>query len=295
MKNIFILISASALLLSGCYETTFSVPQDTDLDPTSLQLDITVVGTTDDDVIPTDFVGAIEDQTIALKSSNEFELENISVSGTYTGHVHSVLSDDISITNSLSTDNKILVTSTNQYGVANNDYMNLYYGSKDITIVAETSNYAEIEVSKVIKDLTFEFIITGTYADQVESMSATLSGVAQQWELVSNAPSGVSSAIDLPFDTYFSQNNYSSVRLLGIDPSESQIVTATVSFNNDITPAQIVTFDISDKLTDFNDDKSAIHDAITLTIDTSVSNSGSINPWEGETESDEIYGAEQMQ
>lgn len=215
--------------------------------------------------------------------------------------VYNKLTDDITITDDFLSSEKITVSSSYRYGVASNSGQNIYYGVTSLDLSEEKSLYeCSVDVYKVIKDQSFNINLYGGDVNGVDTIYATLSGIAQSWNLTNNCPEGDASTIELPISSSdYSSDNYSQVRLLGIDTLQRQYAIITVRYKDDEFDEQIEMFDITSQMEGFNDDKAAESEMITFSIEIPVSDSvdgeGSINGWEGEYEGDSYEGEEIME
>lgn len=144
--------------------------------------------------------------------------------------------------------------------------------------------YADFKVETItammaqqLRQLSFELDITGGDSDALQSVTATLTGVANGMDFKANTYSGTGLTVT-PVLTRESNKLKGSVRLIGLT-TEEQLLTLDILYSTGKTQ-QIVT-DISSQLSNFNYEK---HKIITLTSDMEITNQAgfeaTINKWE---------------
>lgn len=253
--------SASAELITFSIE----IPESEPIADTYLQIEVTSE-LTEDDIVPTDFTGIIENNEYSFVNNIEFLLNDITSDKSVKFYVYSDMGDNLTFKNNLATDGTIVATSTSDYGVAGNLSQHLFYGSSDVDIICGNNNVTDVYGQRMTKELVFMLNVTGELMYDVKSVTTTMSGVGQSWDLVSNCPYGASSTINIPLNDYYFGSASCSIKLLGVDTTEKQLVTVTITYNDNSFQTEI--FDVTDKLSTFNDRDYIYHDAIELNFQT---------------------------
>ena len=134
-----------------------------------------------------------------------------------------------------------------------------------------------------VRRLSFELDITGGNPTGLQSVTASLTGVANTMNFDTNTYSGTGLKV-VPVLTIDGSKIKGEVRLIGLT-TEAQVLTLDIIYTTGKTQ-QIVT-DVSNQLANFNADK---HIAITLTNNMEITNKAgfeaTINKWDAKTEKD---------
>lgn len=145
----------------------------------------------------------------------------------------------------------------------------VYAGFKEETITAT--------MVQQVHQLAFELTITGGDPAALQSVTASLTGVANSMDFKTNTYRGAGLEV-APVLARDANKLKGAVRLIGLT-TEPQILTLNITYTTGKTQ-QIIT-DISDKLSGFNQDK---HKVLTLTTDMEITNqagfTATITPWE---------------
>ncbi|MFV0330196.1 MAG: FimB/Mfa2 family fimbrial subunit [Dysgonomonas sp.] len=165
----------------------------------------------------------------------------------------------------------------------------LFYSSLDVVYENDKENNITAVMQQQIRLLNIEMTITDGDVSNIESITASLSGVANTMDLKANNYSGTGLKV-IPVFTQTGSKFKSSVRLIGLT-SAPQELTLDVTYK-DGNYQQIVS-DVSSSLSNFGKDK---YIPLTLKGDakifTSVKMEMQINAWEIQ---DEINGKPEIQ
>lgn len=159
-----------------------------------------------------------------------------------------------------------------------------YFGYQDIVVTKDAVITSTVEINQISRDLHFSLTLTGSAIQRIVGISATLSGVAQQWSCIDDVPYGTPYTIE-PTLTQITTGDVSilsgSLRLLGIHPTETQQLEITLTYEDNNPTTHVVVSDISSLLSTFNDDKST---PLTLIGDVETPSAtvqdGTITNWE---------------
>jgi len=146
---------------------------------------------------------------------------------------------------------------------------------------AEYSDFKEETITanmvQQVRQLSFEMDITGGDPAALQSVTATLTGVANGMDFKANTYSGTGLTVT-PEMTIEGNKLKGSVRLIGLT-SEEQVLTLDIIYTTGKT--QQIISNISNRLSNFNYDK---YKTITLTSDMQITNEAgfeaTIEPWE---------------
>lgn len=169
----------------------------------------------------------------------------------------------------------------------------IYFGTETIEISEDATVVVGYDTSTLGRDLIFQLTLDGDAESRLVSFTAKLNGVAQQWDCLNDTPYGSSASV-LPTLTKSSGVALSSVsrssgdsyylegaiHLLGVSTSDSQILTIELGYEDEHPTTHIYEKDVTDMLSDFNNDKSSsmILSSIVETP-TQLNPEGSIGDW----------------
>lgn len=207
--------------------------------------------------------------------------------GEYTIYVYSNHSE-MSIDHDIDTSGEGTIISSKvvDAGMVESLTEDLYFGTQTITVLADQVISSEINLNQVTRDISFNLQITEGDPERIVGVTATLSGIAGQWECVEDIPFGDAVTIALEFTQGESlskadvANDYltGSIKVLGINGTE-QILTIELTYSDG--KSQKIVSDISAQLADANSNKSI---AITLSgdINTPIESEqeGTITNWD---------------
>lgn len=132
-------------------------------------------------------------------------------------------------------------------------------------------------MTQQVRQLSFELHVTGGTADNLQSVTASLTGVANAMDFMTDTYSGTGLNV-IPVLTTEGDKLTGSVRLIGIT-TEAQILTLDIIYTDG--KQQTIVSDISDKLAAFNSDK---HRTMTLSAIMEITNQAgfeaTINEWQ---------------
>lgn len=221
---------------------------------------------------PANYNVVISDQTLNYTETANL-LPELEV-GTYSIYVHNS-PENIAVTGTIAT-----VTTTANKVEAQPGWLftsiteAVYADFKEETITAT--------MLQQVRQLSFELDIIGGDPAALQSVTASLTGVANGMDFKANTYTGTGLSVT-PVLTRGGSKLKGSVRLIGLTP-ETQILTLDITYTTGKTQ-QIIT-DISNQLSNFNEDK---HKAITLTTNMEITNQAgfeaTINPWKAKESS----------
>lgn len=199
--------------------------------------------------IPSAYTVIINNQSLACKTVTNTlpELD----AGTYPLAVYNpvdrITLDEISATAAVATSGNIVDA---QPGY-------LFYSALDIEFENDKEKAVTVVMQQQVRLLNIELTITGGDIDNIESVTASLSGVANGMDMKTDTYSGTGLKV-IPVFRLDGNKLVSSVRLIGLT-AESQKLTLDITYRNG-TRQQIVS-DVSSMLAGFNHDK---HKPLTL-------------------------------
>ncbi len=145
-------------------------------------------------------------------------------------------------------------------GVADDQAGIMLFDSHNLTIKSNTTATLQFDIKPIVRPLIFDIQIEKGDASRISTIDATLTGIASQWECISDTPMGapvlIKPTIELgaPETRAVDDGRYSCIAyLLGVIGDE-QILTLNITFNDGLT--QEVKVDVSSVLSSFNGDKS---------------------------------------
>ncbi|MDR1091754.1 MAG: FimB/Mfa2 family fimbrial subunit [Prevotella sp.] len=167
----------------------------------------------------------------------------------------------------------------------------LFYSELDIEFENDKEKTVTAVMQQQVRRLNIELTVTDGNIGNIESITASLSGVANTINLKDGTYSGTAQKVE-PVFTKSGNKLIASVRLIGLT-AEVQNLTLDISYAAG-SPQQITT-DMSSYLTDFGTDK---HIPVTLSGNISISKSGitfnsEISGWESQGQIDGIDANEQ--
>ncbi|GAA6253691.1 hypothetical protein F050043D4_47260 [Bacteroides thetaiotaomicron] len=143
----------------------------------------------------------------------------------------------------------------------------LFSASDEVEIKKDTHHEFTATMIQQVRQLNIELTVTDGDINSIESITASLSGVANAMNLKDGTYSGTGLKV-APVFTKSGNKLIASVRLIGIT-SEAQNLTLDINYTSGLP--QQVTSDVSSKLTGFGTDK---HIPLTLTGNISITSSG---------------------
>lgn len=293
MKKITTILATVALLTS-CYKAEFYTTDHPDQGEVSLDVEIP---TTSDG---TDYTGTMtlvfDGVEYNITPGESFDLPDLLDPGTYTYYIYSDHTEDDDATATVTYDQSagtlIASVTTDSEGNVDPNPNEIYFSAETLEVSKDSAEVLSSETSVLGRDLEFELALDGDAASRLESFSAMLNGVAQQWDCISDTPYGTSASVlsSLSITTTTSSNVSRSgsdtyylkgtIHLLGIVTDDTQTLILELGYEGDHPDTHTYTSDVSDTLSDFNDDKSS---AMTLTntveTPTATNPSGSIGEW----------------
>lgn len=153
----------------------------------------------------------------------------------------------------------------------------LFTYTEELTLMAGEERTVTARMKQQVRLLFFELNITNGNPESLQSVTASLSGVANGMNVKTNTYMGAGLKV-IPQLTREDNKMEGAVRLIGLT-SEGQQLTLDITYTSGRIQ-QIIT-DISTGLTGFNDNK---HNKMTLTVDMEITrqvgSEATINKWE---------------
>jgi len=242
MKNIQIITVLSVLLLSSCARVDVYDTDHPNHGKITLTTDWSEIG--QDITIPQNYVVQVGNYS-ATVSGNTNTIDNLFLPNIYNTYIYNV-ADKITVSETTAT-----------VAVSNNiaDPMPEWFFSSvlSLTIEQDKKHHFTAIMQQQVRELNFVIETTGGTPDRIESITATLSGVASSLDFADNTHSDAVSVVPT-FEKQEDGKWLATVRLLGITGNEQKL-SLTIAFA-DNSPATINTeVDIHTELGDFNADK----------------------------------------
>ncbi len=273
MKRVLIIIIASVIVAS-CYKSYLS-------NTTHPDMGLVVINKIlpDDATLPEEGFTIILNGEVYDANSTTTTIDTVFEPGVYTAYIYSNNTEmDIDHDIDGVGDETVISSKVVTNGIVESLTEDLYFGTETITIYADHIVYSDVILSQVTRDIIFNLHITEGDLDNIKSVTATLGGIAGQWECVGDVPLGDAVKISPTFTQGESLvkaevvNDYltSSIKVLGITGADQEF-TLTITYDDDTF--QTITSDLSDKLSDANSNKPT---PIVLTGDVQTPVAGSI-------------------
>ncbi|MDR1201044.1 MAG: FimB/Mfa2 family fimbrial subunit [Tannerellaceae bacterium] len=184
-----------------------------------------------------------------------------------------------------------LATITNTSGIVEPIPCWFFSASDEVEIKKDTRHEFTVVMQQQVRQLNIELTVTDGDIDNIISVEASLSGVAN----VMNLKNGTYSGTALKVEPAFTKNGnklIASVRLIGLT-AEAQNLILDISYATG--SPQTLTTDVSGYLTNFGTNK---HIPVTLSGNISISKSGvtfnsEISGWESQGQIDDVDANEQ--
>lgn len=165
----------------------------------------------------------------------------------------------------------------------------LYFGTATFTLQADTDYSIAASLYAVTRDLNITIKLDGDSDYLLESVTATLSGVASEWDCINDVPYAGSTAV-VDFDIEYDDDDYyyleSSTKLLGIYGNE-QTLTIEMNYEGGNPATHTVTSDLSGDLAAFNTNKKEpCNLGTTYDVPNESATGGVITGWNPEDEGD---------
>ncbi len=300
MKRIFIILAATALM-TGCFKSELT--NTTHPDEGKVEVEVTLPtpdpesgeSTDPDATTPTSYTVVLNGVEVPVSEDGTVELPETLTPGTYTLYVYSN-TDEMEVENNITESGEGTITSSKivDAGIVESLTEDLYFGTQTITVLADEVVASEVVLNQVTRTIKFNLNLTEGNLDDIVAVTASMGGVAGQWECVEDIPVGDIVTIAPDFEqgeslTKAAANDYltSSIKVLGIN-GDDQTLNLELTFTNGNT--QTITSDVSDQLAGSNDTKSTpITLSGSLKVNTEFGATGTITDWvvyEGEYDFD---------
>ncbi|MDR0983206.1 MAG: hypothetical protein LBM07_08230 [Culturomica sp.] len=238
IKNI-IIIAAVMTSLFSCSHFPFDELHDTN-HPNGAVVTLKADWSGYDGVIPEVLNTEIANNLFTFSSTSEAVFNQILPEARYTIPVYNT-ADNISVTGTTA-------NAVNPTGVG------MFFTSVKDVLLEKDKNYNLIfPMAQKVRTLTLEIRFKGNLADNVASISATLSGVASALNFSTDEHAGAFN-VELPFVEGEEDTWSVTLNLLGMTGNQ-QILSGNIVFDNNIVSDVPLNSDLSEYLKDFNTDK----------------------------------------
>lgn len=254
MRRVFIILAA--VIVSSCYKSFLTNTNHPDHGKVVINK-----------ILPDDAELPAEGFTIILNgvtydtSSTTTTIDTVFEPGVYIAYIYSNNTEmDIDHDIDGVGEETIISSKTITNGIVESLTEDLYFGTETITIYADHIVYSDVILNQVTRDIIFNLQITEGDPDRIKSVTATLGGIAGQWECVEDVPYGDAVKIcptftqGEPIAKAEVVNDYltSTIKVLGITGADQEFV---LTINYDDGTTQDIISDLSEKLVDANIDK----------------------------------------
>lgn len=264
MKRVHLIIVVVAMLV-GCYKSDLT--NTTHPDEGSLVVDIVVPTvdpdsdeTTDPDATsPESFTIIIDGDEVPVDEDGLTIIPDLEP-GEYIIYAYSN-TEGIKVVNTFSeTGGNAVVTSTTvDAGIIPSLTEDLYFGRLPITVSADEIIVSEIILTQITRTIKFNLQIVEGDPNRIKSATASLNGIAQQWECIEDIPTGDAVTINPSLTqgeslTKSTDNDFltGSIKILGIN-GDKQIFKLDIEYTDGET--QTITSDLSEEVAGSNETK----------------------------------------
>lgn len=266
MKKI-LYTALAAVMLTACYKVDIHDTDHPDAGKLTLTTDWT--NRTDGIVVPASYTAeCVEPSGKVTLTGTTVEYPNLFVPGTYTLNIYNT-ADKITISGTVATVQAAGSGIDPQPGFQ-------FWGSIIKTIEADKDYSETVLMNQITRQLNFDLTIAEGDPARIQSITATLAGVAGAWDCKANTPSGAATTT-VPVFTRTGNKLTAAIRLLGMSGT-AQTLTLNLTFTDGDT--QQIVSDIASQLAAFNSDKVQ---PLTLTgnLNTPIASgqSGNITDW----------------
>ncbi len=281
------------IAFSGCYKSEFYVADNPEEGQVVVLLP-TPDDDDDDDTTDYSMTLIFEGEEYDVNPGESFTIPELFEPGDYTCYVYTNPTDDDSTYFSYDSTTGSIIASAPTDNDGNVETISdaLYFGTENITVLSDTSVLATTELNKLGRELHFKLELSGDAVLRLVNFSATLNGVAQQWDCINDTAYGTSTSI-LPIlsmssaaasvsATKSSSGYYleGMVHLLGLHTDEAQNLILELDYTDNNPTPHLFTSDVSDLLSGFNDDNyTAMILSNSIETPSEVNPDGTIGEW----------------
>ena len=241
-KEIQFIIILSVLLLSACVRVDVFDTDHPEHGTITLTTDWSQIG--QNITIPQTYIAQIGDYSASLTGTTN-AIDNLFLPGTYNAHIYNV-ADKITVSETTAA-----VTVSNNIADPMPDWF--FTSILNLTIEQDKDHHFTAVMQQQVRELNFVIEIIGGAPDRIESITATLSGVASSLDFANDTYSAAVSVAPV-FTKQTDGRWLAAVRLLGIVGNEQQLSVSLTFADN--SPAPLTkTIDIHTELSNFNANK----------------------------------------
>ncbi len=213
-----------------------------------------------DNTTPDSYTVILNGEEVEVGEDGSVELPADLEPGVYTVYVYSD-TDEMEIENNITEAGEGTITSSKivDAGVVESLTEDLYFGTQTITVLADEVIVSEVELKQVTRTVKFNLRITEGDPNRITGVTASLGGIAGQWECVEDKPLGDAVKINPTFTqgeslTKAEDNEYltSSIKVLGVQ-GEDQDLILKLTYSDGTT--QEITSPLGEQFAGSNDTK----------------------------------------
>ncbi len=280
------------MLLTGCYKAEFNATSHPE--QAALTFDVITPLDTDGVAFPGTMTILVDGDSYEVETGEHFTLPKLLDPGQYTMYIYSNHTEAGEATVSYDPATGALIASVpvDSEGNVDANPNEIFFGTETIEVTADSATVLSMESYTLGRDLHFELDVEGDASSRLASFSASLNGVAQQWDCVNDVPYGdsasvvptlsmvtkqVTSMATRSTETYHLEG---TIHLLGVSTDETQTLTLELTYEDGNPATHTFESDVTALLSDFNDDNSTgLILSNTVETPTSVKPEGSIGDW----------------
>ncbi len=234
--------------MTGCYKSELT--NTTHPDKGKVEVEVTIPTTNPDTgeqadpeaTTPDSYTVILNGEEVEVGEDGSVELPENLEPGEYTIYVYSN-TDDLEMENNITEtgEGTIVSSSIVDAGMIISLTEDLYFGTQIVTVLADQVITSEVKLKQVTRTVKFNLKITEGDPNRITGITATLGGIAGQWECVEDIPIGDAVKINPAFTqgesiSRVAANDYltSSIKVLGTQ-GEEQDLTLTLTFSDGTT------------------------------------------------------------
>ncbi len=296
MRQILTII-ISALTLSGCYKSEFLntshptqaqigfVVDDKGSDPSSGGMSLADIGG--------EFTIVFDKEEHTLTESEPLTIPYLLDPGDYTYYIYTkkeiVRSESSAYFTYVESPESITASVASDFGEVLTADHDLYFGKATVSVDKDQNYTISPTIYPETRELNIKLQLEGGSDDQLAAVTGTLTGVATEWNCISDTSSGSTATLQLVFDILKEGDDYyihSISTVLGFSGTKQEL-TLTLVYSSDNPASHTITSDLTSDLATFNNNKSIpFYLTTTYEIPDDTSTGGVITGWTPETDVD---------
>ena len=242
MKKIQIITVLSILLLSSCARVDVYDTDHPEHGKITLTTDWSKIG--ESITAPQSYTVQVGGYSTTLTGTSS-AIDNLFLPGTYNTYIYNVA-------------NKITVSEATATVAVNNNIADplpewFFTSALNVAIEQDKDHHFTAVMQQQVRELNFVIAPSGGTPDRIESITATLSGVASSLDFANNTHDNAANVVPT-FEKQADGKWLATVRLLGITGNEQKL-SLTIAFADNSPATMNTEVDIHTRLGDFNADK----------------------------------------